>query len=279
MRNPRVIRAHRAGFLALAAIGVLLMSCESPSHSATRPSALSPTTAPATASARVTSSEPSPAPAPASSIPVRPSATVPTTRVITPSPQHAPTPPAPKPPPTTALQPPPTTQPKPPPAPSNLPAGKRVYVLGDSVLLGTVQTLPAALPGWQVTMDCVGSRRLPQGIVVLQANRAKLGSVVVIQQGNNYIAGEDGTFASQIDQAMQVLQGVPRVVWVTVAEKWPSRATINQSIRAAATRWPTIVVADWAPMIAAHPEYAYDMLHLTPAGRVAISQLIARAVG
>jgi len=155
----------------------------------------------------------------------------------------------------------------------------RVYVIGDSVLLGTVQTLPAALSGWVVTMNCVGSRRLPQAIQVLKANRSRLGSVVVIQMGNNYIPGEDGTFASQIDQAMRVLSGVRRVVWVTVAERWPDRVTINKAIRAAAARWPTIRVADWAPIIASHPSYASDMLHLSPLGRLAISRLIAGVVG
>ena len=149
------------------------------------------------------------------------------------------------------------------------------------MLLGAEQTLPAALAGWQVTMDCVGSRRLPQGIQELQANRSRIGAVVVIQMGDNYISGEDGTFASQIDQAMHVLAGVRLVVWVTVAEEWTSRIAINQAIRAAASRWPTIRVADWAPIIAAHPDYAFppDMLHLSWAGRAAIAKLIASVVG
>ena len=157
----------------------------------------------------------------------------------------------------------------------------RVFVLGDSVLLGTEQTLPAALVGWQVTMDCVGSRRLPQGIEELQANRSRIGAVVVIQMGNNYIAGEDGTFASQIDQAMRVLAGVKLVMWVTVAEEWPSRVMINEAIRASASRWPNIRIADWAPIIAAHPDYAFppDMLHLSWAGRAAMAHLIASVVG
>lgn len=155
----------------------------------------------------------------------------------------------------------------------------RVYVVGDSVLLGTTTTLPAALRGWRVTMDCVGSRRLTQAIPLLQSVRSRLGAVVVIQMGNNYIAGEDGTFAAQIDRAMNVLAGVRRVVWVTVAEKWPSRVAINRAIRAAASRWPSIRVADWAPLVAAHPTYAYDMLHLTPSGRLAMSRLIAGVVG
>ena len=154
-----------------------------------------------------------------------------------------------------------------------------VYVVGDSVLLGAEQTLPATLSGWRVTMNCVGSRRLPQAIGVLKANRSHLGAVVVIQMGNNYIPGEDGTFASQIDKAMRVMRDVRRVVWVTVAEKWSSRVMINNAIRKAASRWPTMRIADWARVIAAHPGYAGDMLHLSPSGRVAMARLIARKVG
>jgi hypothetical protein len=177
----------------------------------------------------------------------------------------------------TTTEPPPVTTTAPPPPISG--GDRSVYVLGDSVLLGATTTVPAALAGWIVTMDTVGSRRLPQGIETLRANRSQIGAVVVIQQGNNYIEGEDGTFASQIDEAMRVLAGVKRVVWLTVAEKWPSRVTINQAIRAAPSRWPTAVVGDWAAMVKAHPEYAYDQLHLTPAGRIAIANLIASKVG
>lgn len=129
-----------------------------------------------------------------------------------------------------------------------------------------------------VTFDAVGSRRLPQGIEVLRARRAEIGRVVVIQQGNNYLASE-GSFTDQIGEAMRVLDGVERVVWLTVAERWPSRVGINAAIRASPQRWSQIVVADWATVVAAHPEYASDMLHLTGAGRQAIAQLIATSVG
>jgi MFS family permease len=102
---------------------------------------------------------------------------------------------------------------------------------------------------------------------------------VVIQAGNNYIEGEDGTFGHQINQAMHILKGVQRVVWVTVAKKWPSRATIDKAIHAAAHRWSRILVANWAPIAAHHPGYTYDGLHLTPDGRTAMAKLIAQTVG
>lgn len=153
-----------------------------------------------------------------------------------------------------------------------------VFVLGDSVLLGTKDALPAALSGWVVTFDAKGSRRLPQGIAVLRARRGEIGRVVVIQLGNNYIAGE-GRYAEQIDETMRVLNGVDCVVWITVSEKYANRVTINQAIRAAPARWSQIVVGDWAKTIAARPDYAYDGLHLKPGGRKSMAALIASKVG
>lgn len=158
------------------------------------------------------------------------------------------------------------------------PGDNSLFVLGDSVLISAEPNVRSALNGWRVTYDAEGSRRLPQGIQVLKARRDEIGRAVVLQQGNNYIASE-GSFGDQIDQAMRVLRGTSRVVWLTVAERWPSRVEINRQIRAAANRWPTIVVADWARVIAAHPEYAGDQLHLSPEGRRAIASLIDRAVG
>jgi hypothetical protein len=161
---------------------------------------------------------------------------------------------------------------------ARLPLGNTVFVLGDSVLLGTKDALPAALSGWVVTFDAKGSRRLPQGIAVLRARRGEIGRVVVIQLGNNYIAGE-GRYAEQIDETMRVLNSVDCVVWITVSEKYANRVTINRAIRAAPARWSQIVVGDWAKIIAAHPEYAYDGLHLKPAGRKSMAALIASKVG
>jgi hypothetical protein len=185
--------------------------------------------------------------------------------------------------PTTTTSAPTTTSPPPPPPPTPAPpvlAGDRsVYVLGDSALLGASAEVPAALAGWNVTFDAVGSRRLIQAIEVLRTHRQEIGGVVVIQMGNNHIEGEGGSFATQIDEAMSVLAGVRRVVWLTVAERWPSRVAINEAIRATPGRWPNAVVGDWATLIASHPEYAGDQLHLSDSGAAAIAQLIASLVG
>lgn len=138
----------------------------------------------------------------------------------------------------------------------------------------------AALPGWDVTLDCAGSRRLAQGVGVLEARRGEIGRVAVIQLGNNYIPGEAGTFGEQIDRAMAILAETDRVVWVTLGEALAGRAALNDEIRTAATRHPTMVVADWAAMVGVDPSLAPgDGLHLSNGGRVALSGLVAGAIG
>lgn len=154
----------------------------------------------------------------------------------------------------------------------------RVFVLCDSVLNTAKRELRAHLQGFDLTIDCRVGRRLTQGIPILRARRAEIGGTVVVEMGNNYIPGEGGTFRHQIEMVMRMLRGVDRVVWMTVAEKWPSRVQINREIRAAARRWPSIRIAEWAPVIAENPRFSFDMLHLTDRGKAPIARVVARAV-
>ena len=145
--------------------------------------------------------------------------------------------------------------------------------MGDSVLLGAAEEIPAALPGWNVIVDAKVSRFLNQGIEVLQARRAEIGAggVVVIQQGNNYL-GSEPQFREEIDQTMAVLAGVPKVVWITVSEFTQSRVDVNREILAAAERYPNIVLADWNGIWLANRVFtSHDGLHLKPAGQAAFA--------
>jgi hypothetical protein len=164
--------------------------------------------------------------------------------------------------------------------------GTEVYVIGDSVLLGAKEEVPAELEGWDVTMDAEGSRRLTQAIPDIEENGADA-RVVVINLGNNYIPNEASpggatTFAEQIDETMEALPDVDRVVWVTVAEVSDSRRAINEAIRDAADEYDNAVVLDWAAVVEANPgneEIAGDALHLGAAGQQAIAELISMGVG
>jgi len=182
--------------------------------------------------------------------------------------------------PTTTLAPDTGADPPPAPAaPTGPAAANSVFVIGDSVLLGTTRSIPGALPEWLVTYDAEGSRRLAQAIDVLADRRPEIGGAVVVMLGNNYIAGERGDYASQLDEAMAVLADVPRVVWLTVSPVSPTREAINEAIRAAEARWANLVVADWGAVIDARPELSWDGLHLTPDGREELAAVVADHLG
>lgn len=88
------------------------------------------------------------------------------------------------------------------------------------------------------------------------------------------------TFGQQIDRAMEILDGTDRVVWVTLAEKLSGRAELNDEIRAAAARWPSIVIAEWTPIVMGNSSYATsDGLHLSGSGRAAMTQLLVETIG
>jgi hypothetical protein len=163
--------------------------------------------------------------------------------------------------------------------PGGPPGRNSVIVVGDSVFMGTAREIPLAMSHWLVTYDATESRRLAQAVDLFVERRGEIGEAVVIGLGNNYIPGERGDYASQIDEVMSLLWFVPRVVWVTVAEVNTGRDQINASIRDAARRWPNMAVADWAPLVAADPSLSWDGIHLSPEGRRALARLVAEAVG
>jgi lysophospholipase L1-like esterase len=164
----------------------------------------------------------------------------------------------------------------PPPA---LPAGDgTVYAVGDSVLLGTQDYLQTTVGGWDLRLDARVSRRFPEGIDLLRANRDRLGQAVVICLGHNY--GGGGGVYSYLDEIMAELRNVDRVVFVTVAEWSPAQPEVNRAIRALPAFYPNVVVADWSGVSAANPPFlASDRVHLTRSGNVALANLIAVMLG
>src|SRR4051812_24721656 len=87
-------------------------------------------------------------------------------------------------------------------APASAATPGSVFVIGDSVMVGARQAVPAALPGRTTTVDaqecratahdatyssttgaCRGS--VPSGLTVLRARRAEVGEVLVLELGAN----------------------------------------------------------------------------------------------
>jgi len=120
------------------------------------------------------------------------------------------------------------------------PSTPRVTAIGDSVMVGAAPALEQALAAVQI--DASVGRQVSSAIDVVRAmrNADELGQVVVIDMGNN------GTFAnSQFDSLMQLLTGVPRVVFVnvTVPREWEE--TNNDVILRGVDRYPNAVLVNW----------------------------------
>lgn len=105
----------------------------------------------------------------------------------------------------------------------------------------------------------------PSALATIETLGSELGYLVVVDVGYNDLA--EG-YESDLDVVMRALvdAGVQRVVWVTLQDRQETWARINDQIRAAARRWPQLVLADWAPVAAREPSWFVDAAHMNDLG-------------
>ena len=125
-----------------------------------------------------------------------------------------------------------------------------------------------------VTPSCVFQGSAPSS--ALQAVRSRgrsLGDVLVVNVGYNE-AGEG--YGQGIDRVVRTAfaQGAKGVVWVTLRETSSNYRRTNVAIKAAARRWPQLVVADWNGYSRGKPWFGHDGLHLTVRGAEALARLV-----
>lgn len=109
-------------------------------------------------------------------------------------------------------------------------------------------------------------------LAAVQRLGPQLGSIVIVNVGYN--ESSDG-YAQRLDQVMTALvaAGVQHVIWVTLDERIAAWVETNEQIRAAPSRWPQLVVADWAPLAAGKDWFA-DEPHLNWLGAIAYADLL-----
>jgi hypothetical protein len=160
----------------------------------------------------------------------------------------------------------------------------RLFLLGDSVMgtmrPGNTDAARRVLEplGWKVTMDAVDGRFADGAITVLRDRRRDIGQVVVILIGNNY-GGDEQLIGRQFDTMLALLDGVPRIVFLTVEEYEAKQADVNAELRRIAAD-SRVTLVDWNAIVkgtlgANRP----DGLHLTPFGAGVLARTIADAVG
>jgi hypothetical protein len=168
----------------------------------------------------------------------------------------------------------------------------RVTVIGDSVITAVAYTAQArSLLGRNIDLHflAVVCRRLvqpscwyngtrpPTALDVINTNGASLGDTVIVESGYNEYVQQ---YADDLDTVMKALvaAGVTDVLWVTLREQRPDYATMNAQIRAAAAKWPQLVVVDWNAASRNRPWFGDDGLHLNYQGSVGMAKLLRKFV-
>jgi hypothetical protein len=152
------------------------------------------------------------------------------------------------------------------------PPGGGVAV-GDSVLEDVALYAPTTLTSRGVAINAAVGRQWASGEGILGSLRAsgRLPPVVVVALGSN-----GPISAAAFDAMMAQVAGARRVVFMTVTGPLVAN---NAVIRAGVARYGQDVLADWAALAAAHPEwFAPDHVHVGPAGATALGQLLASLI-
>ncbi len=162
----------------------------------------------------------------------------------------------------------------PPAAAQELGTDRRLFVIGDSVMVGAQETLVRGLPSWQATVVADVGLSLLGSASIVRERRGEIGEIAVVELGAN--DGIDpAVFRQRVDAMMDALGGVPLVLWVEQPAFETGRAALDDVLAAAAAAHPTMRVIDWSAQVSARPDYVGpDGLHLSPAGAQALTGAI-----
>ncbi len=134
----------------------------------------------------------------------------------------------------------------------------QVTAVGDSVMLDYEDPLRAAIPG--INVEAAVSRQWSDGESILQTLKAdgQLGGDVIVGLGTNGPITD-----TDFDSMMAILGGASRVVFVNVHVDRPWQDPNNAVLANGATRYPNVVIANWATLAAQNPQwFGADGTHL-----------------
>ena len=148
-----------------------------------------------------------------------------------------------------------------------------VTAVGDSVMLDYQEPLETSIPG--INVDASVSRQWSEGESILQTLKAdgQLGADVIVALGSNGPITD-----TDFNDMMSILGGASRVVFVNVHVDRPWQDPNNSVLANGATRYPNVVVADWATLAAQNPQwFGTDGTHLAidGSGADALASLVA----
>jgi hypothetical protein len=157
-----------------------------------------------------------------------------------------------------------------------------VAMLGDSLLYLSEDEVRADLQGWQPDISAFPGTTIGQQLPEarrLVATHPK--AMVIVLGANNTIDGVRDDDAAELDQMLDVLDAVPCVRWLNVADVTP-RPTFNAAaeemnalLQSHVAGHANVRIVDWAAAIHPHPDwFAPGDIHPVQAGQNVLAQEI-----
>jgi len=165
------------------------------------------------------------------------------------------------------------------PTASPTPAGLRLTLLGDSIMLSTLPVWQKTLPKGTFYMDAAQGRRFLYLLTAVPrlAAQKHLAQIAVVHLGTNG-SFTDATF----DKVMSLFleHGVREVYFVNVRSpiRWAPLA--NRQLEKGCSRWKEAHLLDWNSYATPHRDWFYeDFAHPNPTGAKAYVEFILRGIG
>ncbi len=117
-----------------------------------------------------------------------------------------------------------------------------------------------------VTESCsYAGEKAPSALEIVESKSVELGQVVVVAVGYNE---GPAAYGADLDRVMRALAvaGVEKVVWLTLRELRPLYEETNLAIREGASRWPSMVLADWNAVSKGQDSWFVDGIHMSREG-------------
>jgi len=158
----------------------------------------------------------------------------------------------------------------------------RVYVIGDSLTVGTDPYLPGDLPGWTVTQTASISRHVPEGVSILRSKGSKLAKIIVMALGTNDDPRSTSDFAHSVRQTIRIAGPDRCVVWPNIVRPPVAGATYagyNHILSQQQRRHDNFFVPNWVRLAADNPGwFGGDGVHPNATGYMARAALIAAQI-